>query len=209
VVKRIVCFLAVSLSIGLSNPTLSKLPFYFEPNAGQARSDALYLSRGSNYAVWLAGSGGIHLEVATGEARHCSLGMAWLGGNPHPRIEPVDLQEGRSNYFIGVDPQRWRTNVPHYGAVRYAEIYPGIALVVHGRQGELEYDLELSPGADPGRIQLQFSGLKKLSISRRGDLTLSFGDAVVVQHTPRESTRRKTASGQPLPGVMSAWDSIT
>jgi hypothetical protein len=61
---------------------------------------------------------------------------------------------GKSNYFIGNDPTKWRTNVPNYAKVKYANVYPGVDLVYYGNQGQLEYDFVVQPGADPRSIQL-------------------------------------------------------
>src|SRR5208337_2745882 len=61
---------------------------------------------------------------------------------------------GKSNYFIGNDPQKWRTNVPNYAKVRYQGVYPGVDLVYYGNQGgRLEYDFVVAPGADPRAIR--------------------------------------------------------
>ena len=36
---------------------------------------------------------------------------------------------GRSNYFIGADPSRWITEVPHYAQLLEGSFLPGIDLV--------------------------------------------------------------------------------
>jgi hypothetical protein len=75
--------------------------------------------------------------------------------NPAASITGGDELPGKVNYFIGNDPQRWRTNLPTYSQVRYRNVYPGIDLVYYGNQsGQLEYDLVVSPGADPRAILL-------------------------------------------------------
>jgi len=62
---------------------------------------------------------------------------------------------GKTNYFIGNDPKKWRTNVPTYAQVRYHDVYPGVDLVYYGNQGgQLEYDFVVAPGADPSAIAL-------------------------------------------------------
>jgi len=67
----------------------------------------------------------------------------------------ADELPGKSNYFIGNDPQKWRTNVPTYAKVKYQGVYPGVDLVYYGNQGgQLEYDFVVAPGADPSAIAL-------------------------------------------------------
>ncbi|MGA3186989.1 MAG: SBBP repeat-containing protein [Bryobacteraceae bacterium] len=83
-----------------------------------------------------------------------------------------DRLPGAANYFVG-GREQWRTDIIGYGRVRYSQIYPGIDLVFHGDEGQLEYDFILKPGADPGLIRLELSGQRSLSIAENGDLVIS------------------------------------
>ena len=42
------------------------------------------------------------------------------GANPNPKV--VGLQElpGKVNYFVGSDPNKWRTDVPTFARVKYS-----------------------------------------------------------------------------------------
>jgi len=91
------------------------------------------------------------------------LRMNLVGANPASQIAGLEELPGRSNYFIGNDPKKWRTNVPNYAKVRYKAIYPGVDLVYYGNQRHLEYDFVVAPGADPKAIRLGFeTGNSKL-----------------------------------------------
>ena len=46
--------------------------------------------------------------------------------------------------------------VPHYGQLRFRDVYPSVDLVYYARDGQLEYDFLLRPHADPNRIRLRF-----------------------------------------------------
>jgi len=83
-----------------------------------------------------------------------SLQMKLVGANPKARVKGADELPGKSNYFMGNDPKKWRTNVPTYAKVRVESIYPGVDLVYYGNQGQLEYDFVVRPGADPNVIRL-------------------------------------------------------
>ena len=109
---------------------------------------------------------------------------ALRGANPRPQLSGVDLLPGTTNYFIGNDPGRWHSAVPNYAKVRYAEIYPGIDLVYHGKQRQLEYDFIVAPGADPSRIVVNFKGIKKLAVDSDGNLVLATTTGDVIQHKP-------------------------
>ena len=82
------------------------------------------------------------------------LRMKLVGVNPHAKVSGLEELPGKSNYFIGNDPKKWRTNVPNYAKVKYANVYPGVDLVYYGNQGKLEYDFVVQPGGDPRAIQL-------------------------------------------------------
>jgi hypothetical protein len=80
--------------------------------------------------------------------------MKLVDANAQAKVSGLEELPGKSNYFIGNDPKKWRTNVPNYAKVNYANVYPGVDLVYYGNQGKLEYDFVVQPGADPGSIQL-------------------------------------------------------
>src|SRR5439155_21319611 len=86
------------------------------------------------------------------------LRMKLVGANQAANVPALDELSGKSNYFIGNDPKKWRTDVPTYGKVKYAGVYPGIDLVYYGNQRQLEYDFVVAPGADPKAIQLAVVG---------------------------------------------------
>ena len=106
------------------------------------------------------------------------------GANPAPKISGVDELPGKSNYFVGNDPRKWRTNVPTYAQVKYQRVYPGVDLVYHGTQGQLEYDFVVAPGADPGVIRLSFEGADRLELDAQGDLVLHTPAGEVREHKP-------------------------
>ena len=102
---------------------------------------------------------GLKGEPCATQATDALLRMKLVGANPNPKIVGMDELPGKSNYFIGNDPKKWRTNVPNYAKVKYANVYPGVDLVYYGNQGQLEYDFVVQPGADPNSIQLAIDSL--------------------------------------------------
>ena len=100
----------------------------------------------------------------------------------------------------GKDPERWYRDVPNYGKVRYDEVYPGVDLLFYGREGRLEYDLLLEPGADPGVIRLAVDGADRLAIDAAGDLVATVGGEEVrflrpFSYQETGGVRREVASG--------------
>ena len=64
------------------------------------------------------------------------------------------------------------------------EVYPGISLVYYGNPRQLEYDFQVSPGADPSQIRLRFSGADRLTLDERGDLVVQAKGQILLQHKP-------------------------
>ena len=132
------------------------------------------------------------------------LGLEFIGGNPHPKIAGEKLLAGKSNYFIGNDPTKWKRNVPHYAVVRYSDLYPGINLIVHeNTTGATEYDLLTAPGADPARIQLGIRGARSAKLNSSGELVLDTPNGSVIGHAPKlyqdiDGVRKNVAGGYVL-----------
>jgi Beta-propeller repeat len=172
---------------------LSKLPLSFEPNLGQTDRRVSYLARGTGYTAFLSASEAtIRLEgvpagltrgrdpfsatataATTKRTASAVVRIALAGANPASKAEGRDLLAGRSNYLIGNDPAKWHRNVPQFGALNYAAVYPGVDLRYHGNQSQLESDYLVAPGADAHQIGLRITGAKQVTLNRSGDLVLS------------------------------------
>jgi hypothetical protein len=127
------------------------------------------------------------------------LRMRLVSANVKAKVTGLDELLGKSNYLIGNDPKKWRTNVPNYAKVKYANVYPGIDLVYHGSQGQLEYDLQVAPGADPRKIALRFAGADSVNVDAKGELILHTAGGEIRSHPPiiyqEVNGRRKIIAG--------------
>jgi hypothetical protein len=179
----------------------------FEPNAGQAGQQVKFLARGSDYGLFLTGKEAV-LALTKGAKSHPGIRegnkptqgdiirMGLVGAQPSIYVTGQDPLPGVVNYIRGNDPSAWRTNVPTYGKVEYAGVYPGVDLVYYGNQSQLEYDFLVAPGADPGLIQVSFEGARRLRLDRGGDLQVFGRHGSIVFHEPvlyqQDSAGRKT-----------------
>jgi hypothetical protein len=102
--------------------------------------------------------------------------MQMEGANPTPAIAATEPLPGKSNYFVGNNPEKWVTDVASYSRVRYSGIYPGIDVEFYGNQRHLEYDFTVAPGSDPKAIALKVDGARKVAINSHGDLILHIPD---------------------------------
>jgi hypothetical protein len=188
--------LAFAQRADASRPELAaaygKIPLSFEANVGQTNERVRFLARGRGYTLFLTPEE-IVLSLSKRQAknengfvapRSAVLRMKFAGANAAPAISGGALQPSQSNYFIGKDPAKWRTAVPHYGRVHYTAVYQGIDVVFYGKQRELEYDLVVAPGADPGQIELAFEGAQQLTVDPGGNLVISVAGGEVIHKKP-------------------------
>jgi hypothetical protein len=184
-----------------------KLPLSFEANLGQAGEPVKFISRGTGYTLFLTSTEavlelrnadfGMRNEKPIGDPTGASnpqsairhppstvLRLKLVGANPAPRVVGREELPGKSNYFIGNDPTKWRANVPHYANVKYEAVYPGVDLIYYGNQRQLEYDFVVAPGADPNAIALAFQGTEKIEVDTQGDLVLHAAGGQVRQQKP-------------------------
>jgi Bacterial Ig-like domain (group 3)/Beta-propeller repeat len=123
-------------------------------------------------------------DIATEDMTSSVLRMKLRNANAAAKVTGVDELTGTSNYFIGKDPAKWRSNVPTYAKVKYEGIYSGIDLVYYGNQRQLEYDFIVTPGADPHRIAFDVRGAKRIRREEEGDLVFKMGEGEIRWHKP-------------------------
>ncbi len=167
-----------------------KLPVSFEANYGQADPEVRFMARGSRHSVFLTSKAGIKLgwrvpdRQGPGKTRYTFVSLIPVGGSPRSKAEGIEELPGRSHYFIGSDPAKWRTNIPHYARVRYRGVYPGIDLVCYGDPRRLEFDFVVAPGGNPKVIQLRLEGHRLLRIDGQGNLIVQFEGMEIQQLKP-------------------------
>jgi len=204
------------------------LPLSFEANHGQSDSKVKFLSRGSGYSLFLTSNEAVlvlnqseadenrkasraaHAAVRARHRKSAVVRMTLVNANPQSQAAGHDALPGKSNYFIGNDPAKWRTNISTYAKVKYEDVYPGVDLVYYGNQGQLEYDFVVAPGADPRLVTLAFEGAREVHIDARGELVLGVEGGEVRQHKPvvyQEVAGVKAGGGRPLcdEGQASDW----
>ena len=160
------------------------LPLSFEANHGQTDSRVTFLSRGQGYTLFLTPAEAVLRLAHANDAPGRVLRMELVGANRGARAVGLDEQAGRTNYFIGNDPARWKTGIPAYSSVRIEKVYRGIDLVYYGNHEQLEYDFVVAPGADPRSIRLGFQGADRIDVDGNGDAVIGVGEDAVRLHKP-------------------------
>jgi Beta-propeller repeat/Abnormal spindle-like microcephaly-assoc'd, ASPM-SPD-2-Hydin len=171
-------------------------PLQFEPNQGQTDKQVQFVSQGAGYSLFLTSNKAV-LSLSSPAGKQAALEMVVAGANPLAVADGIEPFAARSNYIRGNDPNKWRTNVPEYGRVRYQQLYPGIDLTFYGNQRRVEYDFVVAPGANPNTIRLQFHGMDHMRLDRSGELRLQTAAGEV--HLDRPVIYQENADGSHAP----------
>ena len=155
------------------------LPLYFEANKSQSE----FLSSGGGYQFQIS-SLGAQIALRDSGARPAMAQIRFIGANTQAQIQGGGKLPGKVNYLIGNDSSQWQTGLPTFGNVQITGIYPGINLVFHGNQRQLEYDFTIASGANPNVIKVHFDGVDKIALSPQGDLVLKIGTGEIRQPEP-------------------------
>ncbi len=154
-------------------------PLLFEPNQGQADPQVQWLARGPGYYLYLTAEGATVVD----HRAKSRVQMKLKAGHPLADMTGLEPTGGVSNYLTGSEPAQWRTGIPHYQRVRAPGAYDGIDMVFYGKEGQLEYDFIVQPGANPKQIRLSFDGVEAVRLdSRSGDLVLATASGGEIRH---------------------------
>lgn len=103
------------------------------------------------------------------------IGSSWQG-----KVALGDSSEFYRNYFIGNDPSRWASKQYAYSDLNMIDFYPGIDLLMDGKQDGLKYSLLIDPEVSANQITFEYSGQYALSIDEEGNLHVEtrFGEII-------------------------------
>jgi hypothetical protein len=147
-------------------------PVVFEPNRGQAPEAARYIARTREGLVTV---GSDKLDIVQRGAEG-GQGFELRFDGAHPRqFREEDQRDGGANYYYGGASLRRLEHVPMFRRIRYAQIYAGIDLVLHGTDGRLEYDFELAPNTSPASLRISLPDSEKGSLEEDGSLLITAG----------------------------------
>ena len=155
-------------------------PAVFEPSANAAKDGAQFVAKASGMNVALT-TRGIFVRIKptnNGSTTPDTLGIQVKGAGPL-QWHGTDKAQGETNYFLGNDPQKWRTHIARFNRVETADA-DGLSLAVYGSANNqepdgaqgIEYDVRLDSGFDPAKLRLKVNGARNLQIDRKGDLVM-------------------------------------
>lgn len=164
--------------------SLLSLPLGFEMDPGAAGHESKsFISRASGFSVHLA-SGGVQVVLDSGKKTSEQseiVNLRFAGSNKSAEPQANGLLPGVTNYYIGSDPAKWRTDVHQFREVRYSGVYPGIDLIFYGNRGQLEFDFDVAPWAEPSQISISVGGASARKSQKGLELVTPSGKAVLLK----------------------------
>jgi hypothetical protein len=135
---------------------------FFEQNVGQMDRGVEFIAHGAQYDLLLSGSGMVFKPKegvgGTGQQTINDGTVALSFGSGVSKAEGSERQPAVMNYYVGTDRSRWQSGVPTFAQVQYKNVFSGIDLLFHDKDGGVEFDFEVAPGSDPQQIRLKLDG---------------------------------------------------
>ena len=94
-------------------------------------------------------------------------------GAGNPVVEAFELCNDYMNFFIGNNPEKWKSNVKKYRYVGYKDLYKDIDLkMIANGDFWFKYELVAHPGSNPEGIKLKYEGHTKIESLSDGGLKI-------------------------------------
>jgi len=154
-------------------PGRGRIPLAFEENQGQTDSAVRFLARVPGHRLFLTDDSA-WVSAGSSPAETDGFRISLVGADPNAEVIGEGRQARVTNYLIGSDPRLWRRNVPSFSRVRYRDVHPGVDLVYYGGP-DLEFDIEVRPGADPRSLRLSVGDADSVTVEPGGEVCVSTG----------------------------------
>lgn len=162
---------------------LANMKGWFTENKGQIENDEVsFVYTALDRTVGFIESG--YLLKMTGNGDYISIiRVTFKDSN---LVEPVGIEEfsHKSNYFIGNDPAKWRTEVPNYNKIVYENLFDGIDMVFYTTEKGLKYDFVVHPFKNPDEIKCHYHNIEAIEIDAEGKLLIDTGVGTIIDEKP-------------------------
>lgn len=174
-----------------------------QPNSGEQTDEGEHADGGDLTGADepAAAGGAADAEAPRGaEAEGDVVGLAFDGAAAEPTVEGIGRLPGVTNYLVGPRSE-WHTGIPSFARVRYEQVWPGVDVVVYATEaGEVEYDFELAPGADPKAIGLTVEGADGVRRDDDGALVIDTAAGPLRQSAPELHQPTSDGGSEPVAG---------
>ncbi len=158
--------------------------FLFIKNEGQWDSTIFFKTEIPGGYLWITNNGLEYQLFDTKNLKHFKS----KSENENARIDAIELQtiyykfqnqvkskdvkifnptEQSFNYFLGNDPEKWKTNVKGYSEIYIENVYEHIDFRLYSLDQSLKYEYIIKPHGNPNLISLNYTGVNGIKIENK------------------------------------------
>ncbi|KAJ3450691.1 cell surface glycoprotein (s-layer protein)-like protein [Anaeramoeba flamelloides] len=162
------------------NINMQTLPMMIMPNGGQTDSRVEYL-------VKILGSGNIFFtkEEIVWSINNSVMKVTYPEGNLQ-NLDHGEELEGKVNFMIGNDRDKWVIGLPTYGHIAYNGVWKGIQLRHKIQDGSFLSEWHVERGSDYKKIKIEVDEWKDLQLDENGQLLYknTTGNVFLIEKPP-------------------------
>jgi hypothetical protein len=87
------------------------------------------------------------------------------------------------NYFLGNNPNNWKTKIYPSKTIKLTNIYANIDFLIYATDNGIEFDWIVNKGGDPNQIQISLEGNSGVKLSSKGIEIESSSDGYAVPYS--------------------------
>jgi len=172
----------------------------FVENLGQLARDVAFYVPGRTESLAVMRGGRIAHFLNEAEKGNPTLTETFVAGKPGPTAG--HRAATNVSYFLGDDPRRWQRDLPTFDDIQLGEVWPGVAVSLHARDGRVEKVFSLGRGALVRRIRVRLTGISALRLEQDGALLARVRDGEV-RFTPPIAYQDRNGTRLPVRVVYS------
>lgn len=108
------------------------------------------------------------------------MDVTLIGANMHAKAVATKEQGYTEQYRVAGKMVAAKS----FDKVTYQNVYPGIDWSLYIKDGAVEYDFIVHPGADASQIKLQYGGATAMNVNNSGSLNIKTPSGEITEHTP-------------------------
>jgi hypothetical protein len=170
----------VNVAVAATSPRGADLSLPFIENRGQLPEGIAFHAPSATAGTYVTDAG--EIVYALGGEHGLRLLERFADGAAEP--QGVERAATRVSSFLGNDSSRWVAEAATYHKVGFGEVWPGIDVDLHARQGSVEKFFTVSPGVSPDTIELDIDGAQDLRVDQEGRLLVALEGAEVAFSAP-------------------------
>ncbi len=185
-------------ALGVASPASAVIGFI--ENRGQWDDAARYFTRGAGGSAYLTAEG-IYVGFMDETAGYVTC-IRFEGAQLPSSVEGRDELVTRYNFFIGNDPERWRSRVPAFAEVVYHDLWPGVDLAFVQDANGIRYRVEGTSGVALRQVRFSYEGAQRIVVEADGSRRIVTPAGVLTELRPaageNEGAFLFSAPGNPI-----------